>query len=129
MPFFINQNLILLTWKVENLVKSQSGHAEKPFAGHMWSLKGFLAWPLCDSNVSKLKMLNHVLFKTYGFAIREWLFGMGTIFSKQSRKEGHKKLTKSSNSSRKFRQLFLVYLENLDRQIIIFKTLKYSWKT
>ena len=34
-------------WKVENLVKSQSGHAEKPFADHMWPAKGFSAWPLC----------------------------------------------------------------------------------
>ena len=33
--------MIDVNWKVENLVKSQSGHAEKPFAGHMWSDKFF----------------------------------------------------------------------------------------
>ena len=33
---------------LKKLVKSQSGHTEKPFAGHMWSAKGFSAWPLCD---------------------------------------------------------------------------------
>ena len=56
----------------------------------MWSAKGFSAGPICDMTrfsifqlkyIKKniLKMDNHVLFKTYGFAIWEWLFGMGTI--------------------------------------------------
>ena len=32
---------------LKKLVKSQSGHAEKPFAVHMWPAKGFPEWPLC----------------------------------------------------------------------------------
>ena len=59
-----------------------------------WDLgtwKGFFAWPLCDLTrfstfhfkcIKNLIQKNHVLFKTYGFAIREWLSGMGTILAK-----------------------------------------------
>ena len=60
-------------------------NAEKPFACHMWSAKGFSACLWFDqifnsvfSNVQKVLKI----FKTYGFAIWEWLFGMGTIFEK-----------------------------------------------
>ena len=60
-------------------------NSEKPFACHMWSAKGFSACLWFDqifnsvfSNVQKVLKI----FKTYGFAIWEWLFGMGTIFEK-----------------------------------------------
>ena len=70
--------------RIERKRRSGRRRAEKPFADYMWHVFNFS--DQIYQNFDLKKKDNYVLFKTNGFAIREWIFGMGQSFQSHPEK-------------------------------------------